>query len=149
MILVVELEQRLLAFVLLGEHTARRHFADVGGREIVLVGEPVSHFGDQHALLIAHRRRDLVQLLLGRDDQPDRRDRLACFDAVLAFPAEELDYRAQVFETLLAVGDILADLIHDEDERLPFTTPRGKLERALDQQPWCHVDSLPSQAVRE
>ena len=132
LVLAVELLQRRApppAFF--AKHALGGHLTDVGRGEIDTIVKAVLELG-QFDPLGVDGRDHFIQLLLGRDDDPDGCDDLAGLEQVLADLAELLHGGPQVFDLVAAAGDVLAHFVDDEDQRLAGAATAGKLEGPLD-----------------
>ena len=78
------------------------------------------------------------QLLLGRDDDPGRGNELLGLDEILADLAELLHDRTQVFDLVVATGNVLAHFVDDQYQRLAGAATASKLEGSV-RPPWSAV----------
>ena len=73
----------------------------------------------------------LVEFLLGGYDDPARCRYLSCFEQIPADFPEFLDGGPQIFDLVAAAGDMLADLIDNQNQRLSRTPAAKEFERAV------------------
>ena len=131
LVLRVELLQQRHGLRLLGQDALGGHLSDVGRSEIDAIREAVLHRSESD-LLRVDGRNHFLQLLLGRDHDPNGRNDLVGLGKALADLAELLHGRPQVFDLVAAAGDVLPHFVDDENQRLAGTAAAGKLEGPFD-----------------
>ena len=71
------------------------------------------------------------------------RDRFFGLGAIPSLHAESLNDGLQIQHLLHAAGNVLADLINDEDDRLAWMPPGDEFEGALRRVCWLDMSALP------
>ena len=129
--LIVHLLQEGNCVFFLGKNPAGSYLSNVRGCKIYPVLETVLKLRKIDPLGV-YRSHHLIQLLLRSDRNPDRSDCLFCFESVLANLSELLDEGSKIFDPISASGNILANLVDYEDQRLARPSFLHEIKRPLD-----------------